>query len=190
MWQDRREKFRSERYRKEWIFAYVKKFIHLFPKIMTPQQALENGQKNHKARMECDEAFKDSEGGMQIAYSNPYGPPPPCGGSRPTIHCGQEMAWREAHSKEYHNHYNPWYPLRDKPHSDEEINKLIDQNEFGVGLGNAPLSAFMIFWANKTFNMESTGSEDHLVREMYNPADQLVWWKTVCGKTIKFKMEL
>ena len=182
MWQDRRDKFRSERYKKEWIFAYVKKFIHLFPKIMTHQQALENGQKNHKARMECDEAFKDTYQGKEVAAANR--------GERQPIETRCINIWIDAHSNEYHNHYNPWYPWRDKPHSDKEINKLIDQNEFGLELGVTRSTNLWNGFMSKTFNMDSMGSEDHLVREMYNPTDQLVWCKTVCGKTIEFKMEL
>ncbi len=94
---------------------------------------------------------------------------------------------------EYHNHYNPWYPLSVKHHSDEEILKLINpshpQGSFGLKTTTTtPLDFKMLFC--KTVNMESIGTEDHLIREMYNPDDQLVWWKTVCGKTIEFKMEL
>ena len=62
--------------------------------------------------------------------------------------------------------------------SDRRINKRIESNDIEL-----------VLWTGG-WNMESIGSEEHLIREMYNPTDQLVWWKPVCGKTIEFKMEL
>ena len=59
MWQDRLIKFRSDRHKQEWTLAYVKKFIHLFPAIITRKQAEENLYKNIKVEKECDQAFKE-----------------------------------------------------------------------------------------------------------------------------------
>ena len=181
MWQDRRDKFRSDRYKKEWILAYVKKFIHLFPKIRNFKGSCENAEKNYKAEDECVKEFNNDGyvfspvSGEWIKYGD-YRDRPPQPSNR--------------FITEYHNHYNPWYPLSVFHHSDEEINKLIDHNEFGLELGVTHSTNRWNGFMSKPFNMDSMGSEDHLVREMYNPTDQLVWWKTVCGKTIEFKMEL
>ena len=169
MWQRRIYNFRLDKNKNEWIFAYVKKFIQLFPAVITRKQADENEQKNIKAEKDCEDEFKE--------YFMVH---------MPGIKCALEEDFYKSiktFKDEYHSHYNPGYPLRTSIHSDKEIIKLIKSNDIGL-----------VLWTNTDNtdidNTDNIGSEEHLIREMYNPADQLFWWKMVCGKRFEYRMEI